>query len=395
MKCGQCQNESQSLTYSILFAILYFGYQAYNIRTLYSEGKSLSSQVDYLKLRKTEKSYYTKALMTYTQLISILGMATPEIYKAFGLSSQVGNPSSLILYGTQCSLKALNFHYSDFLFTQTLLVIFSPVIQLAAVIILALVWRLFSKKMIASKFIIVGFTYIILSNQPSIVNNLALFLSCSTLKHIDHPPFVASHPSYSCASERYLFFSGSIVLPNLVFWSLFIPLVILIILFFNRSNLQSKKLQGLGPLHSQLKEKYYYWGIVLMVLKLVLAFLAYGLEHEGEIPVFVSLTALWIYQNCVATWKPYKIAFFNKFETILMNLMIFNIIVARYLLTPSNHSIIYTIGLTFAVIFNAIFLIFVLAKIIAGAGLQAIAFIEGKIMKRNLKRGQNLVDTTF
>ena len=395
MKCGKCLNESQSLTYSIIFAILYFAYQVFSIRTLYSEGKSLSSQVDYLKLRKTERSYYTKSFMTYTQLISILGMATPEIYKAFGLSSQVGNPSSLILYGTQCSLKALNFNHSDFLYTQTLFVILSPVIQFTAVIFLALAWKLVSKKMIASKFIIVGFTYIILSNQPSIVNNLALFLSCSTLKDIDYPPFVASHPSYSCASEQYIFFSSSIVLPNLVFWSLFIPVAILVVLYFNRFNLRSKKLQGLGPLHSQLKEKYYYWGIVLMVLKLVLAFLAYGLEHEGEIPVFVSLTALWIYQNCVATWKPYKIAFFNKFETVLMNLMIFNIIVARYLLTPSNHTIIYTIGLVFAIIFNAIFLIFVLIKIIAGAGLQAIAFIEGKIMKRNLKRGNNLVDTAF
>jgi len=394
MKCAECQNESQSLIYSILFGILYFLYQLYGIRTLYSDDKSYS-QLDYLKMRKTERSYYTKSLLTYTQLISILSMATPDIYRAFSLTSQFGNPSSLIVYGTQCSLKALGFHFSDFLYVQTMFVILSPFIQFTFMILFAFAAKLCFKKLDTTKFIMVAFTYTILSYQPSIVNNLGLFLSCATLKDIDYPPFVASHPFNSCATERYAFYSGSIVLPNLIFWALFIPIAVLTILVVNRRNLHSKKLQGLGALHSQLKEKYYYWGVILMTLKLMLSFLAYGFEQEGEIPVFISLTVLWIYQHYLTNWKPYKNDFFNKFEATLMNIMIFNIIVARYLLVPSNNSLIYTIGLTLAVIFNLVFLIFVISKIITGAGLQLIGFIEAKLMKRNVKRAYNLIDTNF
>jgi len=251
---------------------------------------------------------------------------------------------------------------------------------------LILLARLLFKDTSAYKKLTVAVVYLIISYQPCIVTNLALILSCTTIDGLGYE-YVSSHPHWKCSTPTYNFFSNFIAIPNLVIWSVVIPLVILGILVLNKHNLKSEKLRiQIGVLFFDLKEKYYFWGIVLMMLKVVLSLLAYGLERKGEIPIFVSLVLLWLYQTAVRTFRPYNISSFNNFEITLMNLLIFNIIVARYLLVPSNGSIISHIALVLTIVLNGGFLALIGYKILSLTLISSLSFFERKILKRNIAR---------
>jgi len=387
LKCGKCQNPSKSLVYSVLAAFSYLLYQFFSVNLVYAGNrKILANEGDYLVRRKIERSYYMKAMLTYTQLMSILYMESSQIYRNLGLFSQIGSPTSLIKYGAQCTLTALGVHYEDFLYYQIMMIVSAPVLQLLLIVVLILLARLIFKDTSAYKKLTVAVVYLIISYQPGIVTNLALILSCSTINGLGYK-YVSSHPHWQCSTPTYEFFSDFIAIPNLIIWSLVIPLVILGILVLNKHNLRSEKLRiQIGVLFFDLKEKYYFWGIILMMLKVVLSFLAYGLERKSELPIFVSLVLLWLYQTAVRTLRPYNISSFNNFEITLMNLLIFNIIVARYLLVPSNGSIISHIALILALILNGGFLALIGYKILSLTLISSLSFFERKILKRNIAR---------
>jgi len=393
LKCGKCKDPSRSLLYSGLVTVLYLFYQFFSVHLVYDGNKKiLANEEDFLVRRKIERSFYTKSMLTYTQLMSILYMESSEIYRSLGLFSQVGSPSALITYGTQCTLTALGIHYNDFLYYQIAMVVGAPIMQFLMIVVLMLLLRLIFSDKAAYKKLVVATMYLILSYQPGIITNLAQMLSCSTVNGLGYD-YISSHPHWECNTPIYNLFANHIAIPNLLLWSLAIPLVILTVLILNRRNLKSENLRvKIGVLFFDLKEKYYYWGIILMILKVVLSLLAYGLERKGEIPIFISLAFLWVYQSAVRTVRPYNTSSFNNFEITLMNLLMFNIIVARYLLMPSNESIIHYIALVVAVAFNGGFLLLALSKILSLTLIQALSWFERKILKRNISRRAHLLE---
>ena len=101
LKCGKCSDPNKSLVLSILAGIGYLMYQLFSIYILYTGSMHLwKKRPEYLTTRKAERLYYVKSLLTYTQLISILYMSNYEVYNNLGLTLQVGNPSTLVTYGT-------------------------------------------------------------------------------------------------------------------------------------------------------------------------------------------------------------------------------------------------------------------------------------------------------
>jgi len=368
-------------------------YQLFSINAIYEGNKKVDhGGTNFLRHRQREKTFYIKSLLTYTQLMSILYISSPEIYKNLGLVSQAGNPIQLIMFKTQCSMKALGIDHNHFVFYQVLLALSTPIAQFIALIFLILLLKVFKRRLATANVVIVALIYTLISYQPGITTNLTLFLSCTTQEGLGYN-YIASHPFWSCDTERYDTYSRFIVKPSLAIWCIVLPLVIFLILFKNKSNLKQEKLRvPLGVFYFDLKEKFYFWGIILMLLKLMLSLLAYELEQGGEWLIFASLLLLWVYQSALRIFRPYRTSSFNNFEVALINLLMFNIIATRYLLNLESQSFISQISLVVSVVCNSSFLLFVVWKILSLTYLSVVSFFEREIMKRRISRRVNLPD---
>jgi len=393
LKCGQCKDPQQSLKYSVIFGICYFFYQIFSVNAVYSANKFTSTnQNNYLVKRRVERSFYIKSLLTYTQIMSVLYIGNSHITKSFGLSAQFGNPSSLILYGTQCSLTALGVHYEDFLYVQTYSVILSPIIQLLGITLFMLMIRWVFNFMSASRVIATAAVYFLISYQPGIATSLTQFLSC-TGQHIVGYDYVESHPAWTCTSEKYLFAANYIAKPALTLICFILPMVILSTLISKRKQIHTEELSAsLGMLFFDLNPSHYYWGIILMVLKLALSFLVYGLNQDSKMQVYVSLILLWGYQSMVRIIEPYKAKAYNKFELIVINLLMFNIVVSTYMLGDEKSSWVTKASIGLSLILNGGFIILTAFKIISLTILDLISSFEKKVMNRRVTRSPLLLD---
>ena len=393
LKCGICEDPNMSLVYTILFAVAYFLYQLFSIYILYAaSGKTPKPGREFLTLRKVERSYYTKSFLTYTQLMSILYMHSDELYNSLGLAPQLGNPSALITYGTQCSLIALGVQSADFLYSQTLFQIIYPVVQFVTISFVVAITTLIKRDIDYKKIIATTALYLILGNQPGIVNSLGLFLSCRTLDDLGFS-FITAHPNWKCDTEQYVTFAHSFVIPSLGIWCGVVPILLFLVLYTNRQDFgEDKAKSSLAVLTSGLQKECYFWGIVLMALKLCLSFLVFSLQQKSQTQIFLSLVLLWTYQSSVRLLKPYKNPSFNTFQIVLMNLIMFNIIVTQYLLDPSNGTTIPRISILANGIANGAVLLFMSWKILSLSYLNILSFIERRIMKRKIERPALLIN---
>ncbi len=315
--------------------------------------------------------------------MSILFMGNSYIYQLFGVTAQLGNPSSLVMYGTQCSMKALGIDPANFLYYQTYLSVLSPILQLLLILVILVVLKSCSSSVSVGKFFATACIYFLVSYQPGLVLNLMQFRSCSSLKGLASS-YLTAHPNWTCDTEQYSFISKVFVNPTLIVWCAVLPLFILIVLLIKKNRSQEEEAKGsYGMLFFDLNGKFYYWGLILMLLKLSLSFLIFGLDQSVELQICLSLLLLWAYQSFVKWLSPYKTESFNRLEVILMNLLMFNIILAKYLLNPKNGFAISEGALIVGVALNGLFLVGLLWKIITLSFLNVVSTVEKGLLDRN------------
>ena len=364
-KCKKCEEANKELMIVLIGGFVVLLFQAFAIYLLYSVNKKTeNNDTESTEMARIERSFYVKSLISYLQLMSILSLTDSQIFNNFGLASRVGSLSSLIVYGTQCAMKALHISPDNFLYYQTYLSVAAPWIQFGLISFIISIVGLINRNIQVKKILTVAGLYFIISSQPGLVTNLTLFVSCKTLDGAHY--FITSHPNWSCRDPTYIKSINYIVIPNLLFWVLIIPIALFAIIFKNKSNLKSEKFKGyLGVLTLDLKENRYYWGIIQMVQKLILSLLVYGLEIQLEVQIFSFMLLMWIYQSSVRFFRPYSIKLYNTLEVALSNLVIFNIITAKYLLCNRYGNLVREISLVVCIVINAIFLLFVIFKILA------------------------------
>jgi len=389
LECGQCQDLKKSLRYSMIGTVLYFFYQAFSILAIYkanAQKKNVSD--DYLWKRQVERSYYLKSLMTYTQIMSLLYMDSTYLLKDFGLTSQIGNPSLLITYRTQCSMKALGIENYDLIFYQVYLILSTPFIQLVVFSLMLALLRCFSKSTKIDKIMKVASLYFIISYQPGIVTNLSQFLSC---KAVGDETFIASHAFWSCKDPRYQTVAGLIAKPNLILWCFVIPVLVLGALVLKKRNCEEAEEinSSFGMITNDVKLEFYYWGVIMVVLTLVISFLVYGMDRGSETHIFVCLILLWGYQRLVGLKKPYKAKSFNNFEVTMINLLMLNIIMVRYLMSSEEIEI--KVGsLVLSGILNGGFVFMLFWKILSLSLIDILSKFELYVLKRRTTRASEL-----
>ena len=387
LQCGKCDNPKKSLALSITIMILLFLYDLFSIYAIYTgNNQRWNRGSNYLVERNLEQSFYIKTLLTFTQLMSILYMTSSDMYTKLGLLPEFGSASTLITYGTECSMIALGIEPSKFLYYETLLIALVPIIKLMITIILVLIMRCFKQTEHPGKVIGVAALFFILSNQPGVISNIGLFISCKTLDGLDYS-FVASHPNWKCYTAEYNFYANNFAIPSLVFYCAIVPITLLVVLCINRNRINTQEIKtSLGMLLSDVQDNRYYWSIVLIILKLTISLMVFSLEQKDEVQIFISLVVLWTYQSLVRILKPYNKKQFNKFEVILINLLMFNLVANEYLVAKASGSYIRPISMVIAVILNVMFIVFVLWKIFSLAILNIVAFVEKTVMKRRVSR---------
>jgi len=397
LKCSVCSDPKKSLLYTIVLGVLYFAYQLFSIHAVYQVNKeSRLERSSFLTARKIEKSYYIKSLLTYTQLMSILFLGNSYIYQLFGIVPQIGNPASLVVYGTQCTLKALGVEPSNFLYYQTYMIVFSPVIQLTAILMILVIAKVFYKRIPVGRFFVTACVYYLISYQPGLVLNLMQYLSCSSLKDLGYS-YVTAHPNWTCDSSEYRFLERFIVAPALIGWCVVIPILLFMVLLAKRNRKQEQSEDEMetsasfGMLFFDLKDKHNYWGLLLMMVKLGLSFLIFGFDKHVELQICISLMLLWAYQSLVKMFSPYKNESFNRMEVLLMNLFLFNIVTTKYLLNPSNGPQISGGALILTIILNGFYLIGVLWKIISLSFISLVASVEKNILNRDISLDHRLL----
>jgi len=386
LKCAECTSESKSLAYSLVLGLLYIGYQLFSIDSMYEVNQTLEDGTEYLKVRQREKSFYIKGLLTYTQLMSMLILTNPQIVSSVGLTFKATSPIERITFGTQCTLKALGIHYNEFIYYETLVLVSTPIVQFLVIVLLAFILKIVKNKIHFGKFIIASLVYMVISHQPNLISNLARFLSCSQTPGVDDP-YITSHPFWSCSDDRYQTYTKFIVKPTLLIWCLVIPLIIFFVLKIKKDKLSDDALRiPLGVFYFDLQDRFYYWGIILMVLKLVLSALAYELEQTHQEFIIIALLLLWLYQTLLRQYKPYQTPAFNNFEILLINLLMFNIVVTRYLLSSEKSVYITNCALVSGLAFNLGFVLVVVWKIASLTYLSLVSMFEKKVLKRRVTK---------
>ena len=378
-ECSKCTEPFKELIISSILAVLYFIFQFVAIYIIYAginHGHEDSTLVD---VNKVERAYYLKSALTYGQLMSILCLTSPQIYETFGLTSQIGNPSSLLIFGTQCSmhaLKSLGVNYSQFLYYQTYAVIAIPVLHFVLFSLFALIFPIFKRSVSRKGLISVAVIYLALKYQPGNITSLVQFLSCQTTKGLGYS-YIASHPFWQCGTPQYKFVARFLVAPSGLIWCILIPTIIILSLRSKRNDLQADRTKNfLGFLYVDAKHRYYYWGALVMVLKICLSLLVYGLEVHSDTQIFAFLILLWIYQSLVRSKKPFATEQCNNFEILLINLLLFNLVMIKCLLDSTQVPGITKTAITISIIVNLSF----------------VAYIIWKILKLSAKNKMGLID---
>jgi hypothetical protein len=334
-----------------------------------------------------EKGYYVRLLITYTQIISLIYTLDFDFQMYVAMISQVGNPTNLIVYGLECSLKQLGVEPNQFLYVSTLMSVLSPYFQFVVICILMLIIKKVTKTRKTKRFLILSVVYLVLISQPGIVSQLASFLSCTEL-YPGSPLYVSVHPNWTCETDQYKNFVSFVVLPNLFIWAIAIPGVVFLVLVKNKHHLDGEKMRiSMGSLYNDTKNKYYYWGVVVMLIKLLINFMAFTLQDDLKTRIFTLFFILWGYQTVVKILKPYRYAQFNQVESITYTVFMASIILAFYYV-ENPYPFARRASLVILIVINIIMMGYIVWKLLKIFILRAIYFFEKRIKKDNSPDGK-------
>jgi len=194
--------------------------------------------------------------------------------------------------------------------------------------------RKMHKNFSAKIFLMSGLIYCGILHQSKIVGSLSSYLTCE-LPYTNAPAqTVIHHPNWTCDNPDYIKFTYYFVYPALGFWGAIVPLTFVILVFKHG---KKKVRTGMGiameGLFRQLKDKFYYWSVIVFFTQAALALCANKFALDYRTRVFVELGLIWVYETVIRWYEPYRIL--NHLETATLNVLLLNILVSYYMLNDS------------------------------------------------------------
>lgn len=331
--CKKCESPMKRLIFGLAGLLVYVIYKAVCVGKLCSASQAYSDEEkDEKKLYEaSEKGYYVKLLMIYTQILSLLVLFNMEMKGKLAAFLQIGNPSEFLEVNLQCSLMALGISSDNFIKDSILIILASPAIQIILIIILC---SIFMRGLKMSRLIWLSLIFTLLLEQPGIVGNLTSFLSCSHDKI--HGDYLLLYPNWSCQDPTYLFYKELIITPALIFWGAILPVFVFLALLLKRNKLEEMSTRGTwGIFYDSNNKRHRYWSIFVMIFAMTVSYITYNFQADVKACAFTLFLLLCGYQFLTRLVQPYRYPSFNFIEGLVFNLLMITVILGYY--TLDNH----------------------------------------------------------
>mmetsp|Transcript_39069 Transcript_39069/g.34751 ORF Transcript_39069/g.34751 Transcript_39069/m.34751 type:complete len:248 (+) Transcript_39069:2266-3009(+) len=224
--------------------------------------------------------------------------------------------------------------------------------------------------------------------QPSVFRELAGYLSCVKMDPNVDTWYIDTDLSNQCYTPEYETFKHYMVLPSLLVYALLIPVGLFVNLYRKRTTLNNPSLRmNYGALYNEYRGQVWYWGMVVMLLKLILMFVGSTLFDDLKTKALTIFIIIYIYYLLYSKFQPYERNSLFSTERIALQAYLITIFAALYV-EDNILSYITWIVLALVVLLNIV----VLALMIWG--IFGISFMrKNDYMKRvfkNLKKGPQL-----
>lgn len=97
------------------------------------------------------------------------------------------------------------------------------------------------------------------------------------------------------------------VIPSLLVYAVIVPGFLFYTLYKRRTNLNNPSLRmNYGTLYNEYRDSVWYWGIVVMLLKLVLMFIGSTLFDDLKTKALTIFIVIYIYYLMYSKYQPYE-----------------------------------------------------------------------------------------
>ena len=279
---------------------------------------------------------YMTIMMDYLQIITIL-KSYPLLVSGFLTAiTQFGSPSQTLFYSSDCVYSQLGFFSENLFYTKLTAVVVFPFIKLGLCASFGIVKKFIYNQYRLSDYIIRALQILVMFEQPGMLSALLSALVCNSAdpKAADQnlvEYFLKESPNTECYTTIYYFYRDYIVIPMLAFWGIFLPLILLATLIFNRKKLKTSAFANkFGTQYANYRSEYYFWNLVQLFQKSILIFFA----QFSLLPLkMLGLTLLLIligYMMIINKFQPYKSIDLQKTYIRSLGVFMFTIFAAVY-----------------------------------------------------------------
>ncbi|EAR95104.2 transmembrane protein, putative (macronuclear) [Tetrahymena thermophila SB210] len=337
------------------------------------------NQQKYQSSQDQEKaSVYIKVFTNYLQIIgSIISFNIKYATNIFDTSQYLGTPVRQQMNSLDCTLKEIQTDipliYLRFLFS--LLV---PVAYFLTFLLGLVLQRVFTKDKIHIYSMSTALIFIFILVQPDLVSQMVAILSC---RQIGDQEYILFNVSYECNTTQHLRYSQYLIVPSLLFFAFIIPILLFYILYRNRKNLLTIKVnKQYGFLYREYRTEKYYWEFIKMLEKifiiLILNFYSQEINVKGVL-IFAIITLYGIYSNIL---QPYNLNGYNMIDFYQTNVCAISVLLCLFINNnPFNYFVISSIIIL--AIINIWFIIIVIHRVIRGYLIQ----IKDKLLELSQK----------
>jgi len=316
--CASCPTYGRSLIFSLIVIAGMFGYQIWYIKAVRESnsyfiayyGEKTDHEHGLRVELKINQGMYIRLFTTYYQIYGIISTFDLNFSQLFGQSDSSSSGSTTIsevIYSSSCSLLDLGIDGSAHIYWKLVLSTLGPVIKVIILAIFrAFLWK-FNINDKRKSILIVTAVCLFLLDQPTIVQDLFAYLSCVTIEGAD-ASYLESDLGIQCYTNGYNAFRNYFVIPALVIYILIIPgiMTAILYLYYKRRDLNDVKLRmNLGALYNEYHPRAFFWGIYLMLTKVILMYLGSSFYSDVKTRALSVFVVLYIYYGLYLRWQPY------------------------------------------------------------------------------------------
>lgn len=147
---------------------------------------------------------------------------------------------------------------------------------------------------------------LIICVQPSIIQEIISYVDCKQLDPFSSATYINSFSTTQCYTPSYNTFLYNFIIPTVLFWAVAIPSGLFLVLFLKKKKLNSKPMRiTFGAIYNEYRQTSYYWGVLIMVFKVVLLVLTKMFGKDANLKAMIILLFFYFYKKLFTIKRPY------------------------------------------------------------------------------------------